>query len=187
MSDLLTEIYRSHRQGLFSVALAITGSRQQAEDAVHEAFCKLVDRKPPTEDAVPYIFKTVRNAAIPTPRTQQAHQQRAGGGMPDSGHFFVLAFSSSHVRGELWVGVPPKKRIRCDTRERQLLCLWFRRSARHVTRTTRTCPKARRSADCSTRFRLSHSIESQSGEKFTCGHVRTSGRRRRVSGPRLVV
>ena len=110
MSDLLTEIYRSHRQGLFSVALAITGSRQQAEDAVHEAFCKLVDRKPPTEDAVPYVFKTVRNAAIPTPRTQQAHQQRAGGGMPDSGHFFVLAFSSSHVRGELWVGVPPQKK-----------------------------------------------------------------------------
>ena len=64
MSDLLTEIYRGHRQGLFSVALAINGSRQQAEDAVHEAFCKLVDRKPPTGDAVPYVFKTVRNAAI---------------------------------------------------------------------------------------------------------------------------
>ena len=71
MSDLLTEIYRSHRQGLFSVALAITGSRQQAEDAVHEAFCKLVDRKPPTEDAVPYVFKTVRNAAIDIHRRER--------------------------------------------------------------------------------------------------------------------
>lgn len=71
MSDLLTEIYRSHRQGLFSVALTITGSRQQAEDAVHEAFCKLVDRKPPTGDSVPYVFKTVRNAAIDIHRRKQ--------------------------------------------------------------------------------------------------------------------
>jgi RNA polymerase sigma factor (sigma-70 family) len=71
LSDLLTEIYRSHRQGLFSVALAITGSRQQAEDAVHEAFCKLVDRKPLTGDAVPYVFKTVRNSAIDIHRREQ--------------------------------------------------------------------------------------------------------------------
>jgi RNA polymerase sigma-70 factor (ECF subfamily) len=75
LSDLLKEIYGSHRQGLFSLALAITGSRQSAEDAIHEAFAKLIGRKPPIGDAIPYVFKTLRHAAIDIQRKEQRGQK----------------------------------------------------------------------------------------------------------------
>lgn len=64
LPELLRVLYLNHRQGLFSLALSITGSRQQAEDAVHEAFAKMAGRKLPEGDPVPYVFKVVRNAAI---------------------------------------------------------------------------------------------------------------------------
>ncbi len=65
LPDQLGAIYREHRQGLFSTALAITRSVRQAEDAVHLAFERLLDRKArPTGDPVAYVFAAVRNAAI---------------------------------------------------------------------------------------------------------------------------
>jgi len=75
LSDLLKEIYGGHRQGLFSLALAITGSRQSAEDAVHDAFTKLIGRKPPVGDAISYVFKTVRHSAIDIHRREQRGQK----------------------------------------------------------------------------------------------------------------
>ena len=75
MPELLRDVYHSHRQGLFSLALSITGSRQQAEDAVQEAFAKMAGRKPPEGDPVPYVFKAVRNAAIDMQRSRRRDQQ----------------------------------------------------------------------------------------------------------------
>src|SRR4029078_3262585 len=37
----LESIYRAHRSGLFALALAITRSKSDAEDAVHDAVAKL--------------------------------------------------------------------------------------------------------------------------------------------------
>ena len=75
MPELLRVLYLNHRQGLFSLALSITGSRQQAEDAVHEAFAKMAGRKLPEGDPVPYVFKVVRNAAIDMQRSRRRDQQ----------------------------------------------------------------------------------------------------------------
>ena len=68
MDKCLESVYRNHRQGLYSLAVSIVGSRQQAEDAVHEAFVKLVDRDIPECDLTAYVFRTVRNCAIDATR-----------------------------------------------------------------------------------------------------------------------
>ncbi len=77
MSASLSDVYLQHRQGLFSLALAITGSRQQAEDAVQEAFAGMVRQPRVQRDRVAYIFKAVRNAAIDIQRHRKRDQKLA--------------------------------------------------------------------------------------------------------------
>ncbi|MDB5174390.1 MAG: sigW 8 [Phycisphaerales bacterium] len=65
----LTDIYRRYRQGLFTLALSVTGCPARAEDAVHDAFarlCRKIDPLAgrPDSQAVAYVFAAVRNAAI---------------------------------------------------------------------------------------------------------------------------
>jgi RNA polymerase sigma-70 factor (ECF subfamily) len=69
----LERIYREHRQGLFTLALAITRCPQSAEDAVHDAFVRLW-RSPlrPGGDPVAYVFAAVRNAARDVVRRRRA-------------------------------------------------------------------------------------------------------------------
>jgi RNA polymerase sigma-70 factor (ECF subfamily) len=72
----LEQVYRQHRQALFSVALMITGCAGLAEDAVHEAFVRLCQRADrPAGSLVAYVFSSVRNAAVDCRRRQQ--RQRA--------------------------------------------------------------------------------------------------------------
>lgn len=60
----IRQFYEENRQGLFSYALSLTRRRAAAEDAVHTAFQKLLasDRFP--DDLKPYVFRSVRNAAV---------------------------------------------------------------------------------------------------------------------------
>ncbi|MEP3482361.1 MAG: sigma-70 family RNA polymerase sigma factor [Fuerstiella sp.] len=72
MRDELENLYRTHRQGLFSFALSLTGCRQQAEDAVHAAFAKLCASMPDQiDDLKSYVFACVRNAALDALRTDR--------------------------------------------------------------------------------------------------------------------
>ena len=66
----LEAVYRDHRQGLFTLALAITGCRAHAEDAVHDAFSKLSVARTVNGDLVAYVFSSVRNAARDVQRRQ---------------------------------------------------------------------------------------------------------------------
>ncbi len=76
MRQTLERIYREHRQGLFTLALMLTGRAELAEDAVHEAFARLLARgREPEGDPVAYVFASVRNAALDL-RLRQA--RRAG-------------------------------------------------------------------------------------------------------------
>ena len=45
MRQQLEETYRSHRQGLFAMALSVTRCAQLAEDAIHVAFERLCRQK----------------------------------------------------------------------------------------------------------------------------------------------
>jgi len=65
-------LYRDHQQGLFTLALAITGCTAAAEDAVHEAFCRLIRRGDDAiDDAVAYAYRSVRFAAIDQRRVRR--------------------------------------------------------------------------------------------------------------------
>lgn len=60
-------VYRQEYRGLFLLALSITASHQQAEDAVHEAISRACrQRRPPAGDHAAYVYRAVRNAAIET-------------------------------------------------------------------------------------------------------------------------
>ena len=61
----LEQVYRQHRQALFSLALNITGCSGLAEDAVHEAFVRLCGRQEqPSGRLAAYVFAAVRNVAL---------------------------------------------------------------------------------------------------------------------------
>jgi len=75
---LLERLYREHRQGLYSLALALTHRPDRAEDAVHEAFAKLARRWAEPghelpEDPVAYAFRAVRHAALDQLRHKSRH------------------------------------------------------------------------------------------------------------------
>ncbi|MCP4170340.1 MAG: sigma-70 family RNA polymerase sigma factor [Fuerstiella sp.] len=70
MRDQLEKTYCSQRQGLFSLALSITGCRQLAEDAIHSAFeglCRM--NTVPQGDFANYVFASVCNTARDSIRT----------------------------------------------------------------------------------------------------------------------
>lgn len=64
MSEPLELFYRTHRQGLYSLALAITGAHAQAEDAIQNAFAKMFAAHNGAAVETAYVYQAVRNSAI---------------------------------------------------------------------------------------------------------------------------
>lgn len=65
-------IYQQYRQGLYTLALALTRHGELAEDAVQEAFARLWRLKClPPGDKIAYVFAAVRNASIDQLRRQR--------------------------------------------------------------------------------------------------------------------
>jgi len=62
--ERLRRFYESNRQELFIYSLAVTRNREAAEDAIHNAFQRLLRRGSLPDDLRPYVFRCVRNAAI---------------------------------------------------------------------------------------------------------------------------
>jgi RNA polymerase sigma-70 factor (ECF subfamily) len=60
----LEALYDSHHERLFVCALAVTRCPDLAEDAIHDAFCRLLLRPEAPRDLRVYVFRSVRNAAI---------------------------------------------------------------------------------------------------------------------------
>ncbi|MEM9416588.1 MAG: RNA polymerase sigma factor [Planctomycetota bacterium] len=72
MNGWLDEIYRSKRSALYGLALSITREPAAAEDAVHDAVLRLARKADePEGDAVAYVFRAVRNAALDQLRQRQ--------------------------------------------------------------------------------------------------------------------
>jgi len=58
-----TDVYAAHRDQLFIAAISITGCRELAEDAIHDAFVNLCTRRPHAANRKAYAFQAVRNSA----------------------------------------------------------------------------------------------------------------------------
>ncbi len=77
MKETLEQVYSDHRQGLYTLALAITRRPERAEDAVQDAFARLWTAGVRlTGDPVPYVFAAVRNAAVDQMRRQNGAARR---------------------------------------------------------------------------------------------------------------
>jgi RNA polymerase sigma factor (sigma-70 family) len=74
----IEQVYDGHRQGLYSLALAIVGTREDAEDAVHDAFARLCRaRTNGMGDPVSYAYAAVRNAALDRVRSRRVIPEAA--------------------------------------------------------------------------------------------------------------
>ena len=80
MIELLENLYRDHRQGLFLLALSIVRSPDVAEDAVHNAFARLYRKGREKAgdfngNSVAYVYQVVRNSAIDLQRADARHDR----------------------------------------------------------------------------------------------------------------
>lgn len=64
LPHIVDRFYRRHRRELFTYALALTQDACSAEDAVQTAICGLLSRRKPPRELRPFVFRSVRNAAI---------------------------------------------------------------------------------------------------------------------------
>lgn len=68
---VIREFYEESAQALFTYALALTRCPETAEDAVHDAVCRLLERRALPAALRPYAFRCVRNAAIDARRRRR--------------------------------------------------------------------------------------------------------------------
>lgn len=70
-TEQMRRFYDRHRQELYTYSLALTRNREAAEDAIHNAFQRLLQRGSAPDDLRPYVFRCVRNAAMDDLRQRQ--------------------------------------------------------------------------------------------------------------------
>jgi len=80
-TEAVRRFYEEHRQELYTYALMVTHCSSKAEDAIHSAFSGLLKRRSLPDDLRPYVFRSVRNAAI--------DELRANHRPPDSADVFA--------------------------------------------------------------------------------------------------
>jgi RNA polymerase sigma-70 factor (ECF subfamily) len=68
-------LYREHGATLLLFALAMTGERERAQDAVHQVFANLIEngKLSQAEDKKAYLFACVRNAVLNERKIQARH------------------------------------------------------------------------------------------------------------------
>jgi len=98
----IERFYREHRQALFSYALSLTRHATAAEDAVHDAICRLLSRPELPRELRPYAFRCVRNAAVDASRRHPTRDEGlwALDGTSDPDGFRLALFRQ--VEAMLW-------------------------------------------------------------------------------------
>ena len=71
----LESLYDEYRQPLFTCALSVTRNHDLAEDAIHDAFCRLLQSEIKPRYLKTYVFRSVRNAAIDIIRKRRSTVQ----------------------------------------------------------------------------------------------------------------
>jgi RNA polymerase sigma factor (sigma-70 family) len=69
-------LYRQHGAALLLFAMAITGERSRAQDAVHQVFLKLIENGylSRVQDKKAYLFACIRNAVLNERKLQERHE-----------------------------------------------------------------------------------------------------------------
>ena len=117
------DIYRDHRSLMLHVAQAVLHNREDAEDAVHNAFLRLIKhfsrfQKTPSEELRPLLIDSARNEAISLLRKRrEACPLEDWDAFSDS----ASAVSSYHDLVETFTRLPPTYRA---VMEMKLLLGW---------------------------------------------------------------
>jgi RNA polymerase sigma factor (sigma-70 family) len=78
-AQCLGAFYAAHKQELFTYALSITRSPACAEDAVHDAFSRVLAKGRLPLEVRPYIFRCVRNASLDVLRSAERERRKVEG------------------------------------------------------------------------------------------------------------
>jgi len=76
LREQLRVFYETYRQELFTCALSVTGCAADAEDAVHAAFSRAIQKGRAPREWRPYLFRCVRNAALDILRTSDREARK---------------------------------------------------------------------------------------------------------------
>lgn len=76
-SRWLGALYEQFRRELFRTAWSVLRRADLAEDAVHQAFIKLVRLETPPADPKLYVFRSIRNAAIDLARARSRRREES--------------------------------------------------------------------------------------------------------------
>ncbi len=79
VAQCLGAFYAAHKQELFTYAFSITRSPACAEDAVHDAFSRVLAKGRLPVELRPYIFRCVRNASLDVLRAAGRERQKMEG------------------------------------------------------------------------------------------------------------
>ena len=130
----LRTVYELYRTELYIFALSITRCNQSAEDAVHEAFRKVLGKGDSPEALRPYLFRCVRNAALDELRSVKRRGRR------DS------IFASAQENGSIAPALSASEmdefleRLSPDERECIVLKMYSGLSFKEIAETRRTSP-----------------------------------------------
>lgn len=132
--DQLRTIYEQYRTELYVFALSITRCSQSAEDAVHEAFRKVMGKGSAPEGLRPYLFRCVRNAALDELRSLKRTGRR------DS--IFASAQESGSTPAALSASEMDEflERLSADERECIVLKMYSGLSFKEIAETKRASP-----------------------------------------------
>jgi RNA polymerase sigma factor (sigma-70 family) len=72
-SDEVERLYQQHGRALLLFAIAVTGNRERAQDAVHQVFLRMLENvsQRHVTDVKAYLFASVRNAALNDSKRQR--------------------------------------------------------------------------------------------------------------------
>ncbi|MEM7231952.1 MAG: sigma-70 family RNA polymerase sigma factor [Planctomycetota bacterium] len=128
-SEQLEQIYGAERQRLFRSAYVVTSRSDLAEDAVHEAFARLLRAPRCTQDLKAYVFRAVRNAAFDLSTSKLAREQPRDE-FPDPGAGPLESLESTDHAESLRALV---ESLRPKERDVVLLRLWADLSFREIS------------------------------------------------------
>jgi RNA polymerase sigma-70 factor (ECF subfamily) len=76
-TDWRAAIYEQFRRELFLTAFTVLRRADEAEDAIHQAFTRLVRLERPPTDPKLYVFRAVRNAALDLAKTAARRREES--------------------------------------------------------------------------------------------------------------